>query len=108
MISGLDNSAIVNTAFDGHSTAMSALMTCTRFSGRGPNGPSLDQIVARRLRSENRFRSLQIGVSQESFGGAMQKNMSWAGPDRALPPEEIPHRLFDRVFGAKDEGWVRP
>jgi Protein of unknown function (DUF1552) len=37
----------------------------------------------------------------------MQKNMSWSGPDRALPPEEIPHRLFDRVFGAKDQGWVR-
>jgi hypothetical protein len=33
--------------------------------------------------------------------------MSWTGPDRALPPEEIPHRLFDRVFGAKDEGWVK-
>src|SRR5215210_6054377 len=69
VISGLDNSAIVNTAFDGHQTAMSALMTCTRFSGRGPNGPSIDQIVARKLQSESRFRSLQIGVSQESFGG---------------------------------------
>ena len=46
VISGLDNSAIVNTAFDGHSTAMSALMTCTRFSGRGPSGPSIDQMVA--------------------------------------------------------------
>src|SRR5438034_520919 len=40
VVSGLDNSAIVNTAFDGHSTAMSGLMTCTRFSGRGPGGPS--------------------------------------------------------------------
>jgi len=107
VISGLDNSAIVNTAFDGHSTAMSALMTCTRFSGRGPSGPSMDQVVARKIGSETRFRSLQIGVSQESFGGAMQKNMSWAGPDRPLPPEEIPHRLFDRLFGAKDEGWIR-
>ena len=28
--------------------------------------------------------------------------MSWAGPNRPLPPEEIPHRLFDRLFGAKD------
>src|SRR6202162_2716537 len=27
VLSGLDNSAIVNTAFDGHTTAMSALMT---------------------------------------------------------------------------------
>src|SRR6266700_3111233 len=107
IVSGLDNSAIVNTAFDGHSTAMSGLMTCTRFSGRGPSGPSIDQVVARRIGSETRFRSLQVGVSQECFGGAMQKNMSWTGPDRALPPEEIPHRLFDRVFGARDEGWVR-
>ncbi len=107
VVSGLDNSAIVNTAFDGHSTAMSALMTCTRFSGRGPSGASLDQLVAAKLGSDTRFRSLQIGVSQESFGGAMQKNMSWAGPDRPLPPEEIPHRLFDRLFGARDEGWVK-
>ena len=107
IVSGLDNSAIVNTAFDGHSTAMSALMTCTRFSGRGPSGPSIDQLVAAKIGSETRFRSLQIGVSQESFGGAMQKNMSWAGPDRPLPPEEIPHRLFDRLFGARDEGWVK-
>jgi hypothetical protein len=107
VVSGLDNSAIVNTAFDGHATAMSGLMTCTRYSGRGPGGASLDQALARKLGSETRFRSLQIGVSQESFGGSMHRNMSWSGPDRPLPPEEIPHRLFDRLFGAKDEGWVR-
>jgi hypothetical protein len=107
VLSGLDNSAIVNTAFDGHTTAMSALMTCTRYNGRGPGGPSLDQILAGKLGSESRFRSLQIGVSQECFGGAMQRNMSWAGADRSLPPEEVPHRLFDRLFGARDEGWVR-
>src|SRR5437868_1982634 len=107
VLSGLDNSAIVNTAFDGHATAMSGVMTCTRYSGRSPSGPSIDQTLASRLGSETRFRSLQVGVSQECFGGAMQKNMSWAGPDRALPPEEIPHRLFDRVFGAKDEGWIK-
>src|ERR1051325_453176 len=47
VISGLDNSAIVNTAFDGHATAMSAVMTCTRYSGRGPSGPSIDQVLAR-------------------------------------------------------------
>src|SRR5581483_10930018 len=76
-------------------------------SGRGPKGPSIDQILAGRMSADRRFHSLQIGVSQESYGGAMQKNMSWSGPDRALPPEEIPHRLFDRVFGAKDQGWIR-
>jgi hypothetical protein len=106
VLSGLDNSAVGNSAGDGHSTSMSALMTCTHYTGRSPGGPSVDQIIARKLAAETRFRSLQIGVSQESFGSAIHKNMSWAGPDRPLAPEEIPHRLFDRLFGAKDQGWV--
>ena len=67
VLSGLDNSAIVNTAFDGHATAMSGVMTCTRYSGRGPCGPSIDQVLAGKLGSETRFRSLQVGVSQESL-----------------------------------------
>src|SRR5712692_11161570 len=106
VLSGLDNSAVGNSAGDGHSTSMSALMTCTHSTGRSPGGASVDQIIARKLAAETRFRSLQIGVSLESFGSAIHKNMSWAGPDRPLPPEEIPHRLFDRLFGAKDQGWV--
>src|SRR5205823_14125349 len=63
-------------------------------------------VIAGRIGGNSRFRSLQIGVSQESFGGALQKNMSWAGPNRPLPPEEIPHRLFDRLFGARGLGWI--
>jgi hypothetical protein len=35
---------------------------------------------------------------------SMQRNMSWAGYERALPPEMIPHRLFDRLFGAQHSG----
>ena len=107
VLSGMDNSAVGNAAGDGHSTSMSALMTCTHYTGRSPGGPSVDQILARRMGDETRFRSLQVGVSQESFGSAIHKNMSWAGVDRPLPPEEIPHRLFERLFGAKDLGWIK-
>ena len=81
-------------------------MTGTPFTGRGPSGPSIDQVIAAKLGGDSRFRSLQIGVSQESFGESMQRNMSWAGYERALPPEMIPHRLFDRLFGEREEGWV--
>jgi hypothetical protein len=102
VLSGLDNAADRS----GHPTSMSALISCTAYTGRGPSGPSFDQILARRLGDNTRFRSVQVGVTQESFGGSIQKNMSWAGPDRPLPPEEIPHRLFDRLFGAKEEGWI--
>ena len=102
VLSGLDNTY----GGSGHPQSLCALMTCTRLGNNGPVGPSLDQTLAAKIGGNSRFHSLQIGVSQESFGGQLQKNMTWAGLNRPLPPEEIPHRLFDRLFGAKDLGWV--
>jgi len=107
VLSGLDNSAAALPGpGNGHHNSMSALVSCTTFTGRGAGGPSIDQAIAGRIGGESRFRSLQIGVSQESFGESIQRNMSWAGYDRALPPEMIPSKLFDRLFGAREEGWV--
>ena len=105
VLSGLDNAASGGQG-NGHTNSMSGLMTGTRFTGRGASGPSIDQVIASKLGGDSRFRSLQIGVAQESFGESMQRNMSWAGYERALPPEMIPHRLFDRLFGQREEGWV--
>ncbi len=105
VLSGVDNAAAKGMG-NGHTNSMSGLMTGTHFTGRGPSGPSIDQVIAAKLGDDSRFRSLQIGVSQESFGESMQRNMSWSGYERALPPEMIPHRLFDRLFGEREEGWV--
>jgi hypothetical protein len=109
VISGLDNAAAMIPGpgvGNGHHNSMAGLMTCTQFSGRGASGPSIDQVIAARIGGESRFRSLQIGVSQDSFGESIQRNMTWAGYEKALPPEMIPHRLFDRLFGAREEGWA--
>src|SRR5258706_740054 len=105
VLSGVDNAAAKGMG-NGHTNSMSGLMTGTPFTGRGPSGASIDQVIASKLGADSRFRSLQIGVSQESFGLSMQRNMSWAGYERALPPEMIPNRLFDRLFGQREEGWV--
>lgn len=105
VLSGVDNAAAKGMG-NGHTNSMSGLMTCTPFTGRGPSGASIDQAIAAKIGGETRFRSLQIGVAQESFGESMQRNMSWSGYERALPPEMIPHRLFDRLFGEREEGWV--
>src|SRR5689334_14682835 len=105
VLSGVDNAAAKGMG-NGHTNSMSGLMTGTPFTGRGPSGPSIDQVIAMKIGDESRFRSIQIGVSQESFGESMQRNMSWSGYERALPPEMIPHRLFDRLFGVQEEGWV--
>src|SRR6266481_1165381 len=108
VIAGLDSPAArLPGPGNSHYPSMSALVSGQPFTGRGAGGPSIDQVVARKLGEESRFRSLQIGVSQESFGESIQRNLSWSGRDRALPPEMIPHKLFDRIFGARDEGWVK-
>ncbi|HWC00481.1 MAG TPA: DUF1552 domain-containing protein [Bryobacteraceae bacterium] len=107
VITGLDNPAArLPGPGNDHHRSMSALVTGTSFTGHGAGGPSIDQVVAAKIGGESRFRSLQIGVSQESFGESIQRNMSWSGHDRALPPEMIPHKLFDRIFGVKDQSWV--
>ena len=107
VISGVDNvAARLNGQGNGHFSALCGLMTGTAFTGRGASGPSIDQILAAKIGTKSRFRSLQIGVAQESHGENVHRNMSWAGFERALPPEMIPHNLFDRLFGVRDEGWV--
>jgi len=108
VITGVDNYAAgMPGPGNGHHNSMSGLMSCTPFSGRGAGGPSIDQAIAAKIGGESRFRSLQIGVAQESFGESIQRNMSWSGYDRALPPEMLPDRLFDRLFGRREEGWVK-
>jgi hypothetical protein len=108
VITGLDNPAArMPGPGNDHHRSMSALMTGTQFTGRGAGGASIDQAIAAKIGGDSRFRSLQIGVSQESFGESVQRNMTWAGYDRALPPEMLPHKLFDRLFGARDLGWVK-
>lgn len=108
IITGLDSPAArLPGPGNSHYPSMSALLSGQVFTGRGAGGPSIDQAIAQQIGNETRFRSLQIGVSQESFGESIQRNMSWADRDRPLPPEMIPHRLFDRLFGSKEEHWVQ-
>ncbi len=107
IITGLDNPAArLPGPGNDHHRSMSALVTGTQFTGRGAGGPSIDQAIAAKVGGSSRFRSLQIGVSQESFGESVQRNMSWSGYDRPLPPEMLPHKLFDRLFGQREMGWV--
>ena len=107
VLSGVDNvAARLDGQGNGHFSALCGSMTGTAYTGRGAAGASIDQILAAKIGTKSRFRSLQVGVAQESHGENVHRNMTWAGYERALPPEMIPHNLFDRLFGVKDEGWV--
>jgi hypothetical protein len=107
VISGIDNpNARVTAPGNTHHKSMSALVSGAPYTGRGAGGASIDQLIAGAMRGESRFRSIQVGVCQESHGENIHRNLSWAGYDRALPPEMIPHNLFDRLFGVRDQGWT--
>ncbi len=107
VITGLDNPAArLPGPGNDHHRSMSALVSGTSYTGRGCAGPSIDQAIAARIGGDSRFRSIQVGVCQESHGESIQRNLSWSGYERSLPPEVIPHNLFDRLFGSKDLGWV--
>jgi hypothetical protein len=107
VISGLDNPAArISTTGNEHHRAMSGLFSGAAFTGRGAGGPSFDHVLSGHIGGKSRFQSLQIGVCQESHGDNIHRNLSWSGRDQALPPEMVPHDLFDRIFGVKDANWV--
>ena len=107
ILSGLDNpNGQTSGAGNGHQRSMSALVSGEKYSGIGAGGPSIDQVVAAKIGDDSRFDSLQVGVCRESFGSSMQRNMSWSEKNRALPPEVVPQKLFDRLFGKLDDGWI--
>src|SRR5258708_31772687 len=107
VLSGLDNQAATASGpGNGHHKAISGVATCTPFTGHGAGGPSIDQAIAAKIGRDSRFSSIQIGVSQESFGESIQRNMSWARYDRPLPPQMLPNELFDFLFGVHGEGCV--
>lgn len=63
---------------------------------RGERGsfstPSIDQVIAREIGGDTRFRSLELGAEPG-------EGLSYNGPDSRNPPERSPAALFERVFG---------
>ena len=82
-------------------------MTCTPFTGRGAGGASIDQAIAAKIGGESRFRSLQLGVAQESFGESIQRNMSWSGMRSRAAARNVTATASSTVFSAaREEGWI--
>jgi hypothetical protein len=79
------------------------------------NGISVDQIAARHIGAETRFRSIELGCDDSRTVGncdsgyscAYTNSLSWLGPTSPLPPETNPRLAFERLFGAFDAGLDR-
>jgi hypothetical protein len=74
------------------------------------NGPSMDQIVARKLGRDTQIASMELGLDQPSMVGgcdsgyacAYNNTMSWTGPKTPLPITVNPRTVFERMFGDGD------
>ena len=77
-------------------------------------GPSMDQILARKLGQETQLASLELalessdsaGTCSSAFSCAYTSTISWSGPSTPLPMEHNPRAVFERMFG--DSGSADP
>jgi Protein of unknown function (DUF1552) len=74
------------------------------------NGISIDQVAAKKLGSETRFASLELGMDGGGSAGgcdsgyscAYTRNISWSGPQTPMPKITSPQQVFDRLFAGVD------
>lgn len=65
------------------------------------NGVSVDQVAARHLGVDTRFRSLELsGGKEDGYGPGL--SLSWSEQGNPIPGETSPVALFDRLFGAPE------
>jgi hypothetical protein len=76
------------------------------------SGPSIDQIYAQHVGRETRLPSMQLCIENNSVSGgcgygyscAYTHTISWSSPTTPLPMEQSPRRVFQRMFGAEEQG----
>lgn len=80
------------------------------WEGCAPSGVSIDQVLARQLPRETRFRSLELGPTHNSINGgecggfpcAYLDNISWIDGSTPAARETNPGHAFDRLFAGLD------
>lgn len=83
----------------GHKRGMTTLATARPNAGEFGNGISIDQHIAAGIGDGTKFASLQFGVrSQSYYTGSGHVYLSYSGPQKPIPAEDNPEKMFSRVF----------
>lgn len=116
VVSGLNNynaDALGDGAGD-HARAGAAFLSCSHPKKTGGSdiyaGVSVDQLLAQKIGSATRLKSLEVGLDDNRTVGhcdsgyscAYTNSLSWKSPTTPLPPEASPRQLFERLFGDFD------
>jgi hypothetical protein len=99
VISGLEGKLVVSGSE--HPTGSAAATTASPVSGVAVQAPSIDQIVADTIAGDAPFRSIEVGVTPATPGGAPDSlhTVSHNGPNSRNNPEFDPKAVFSRLFG---------
>ncbi len=76
-----------------HGSGPAGLLTGAALKNDAYVAPTVDQVIARELGGETRFRSREGGVQRST------RSLSYATPPQMNPIETSPARLFERLFG---------
>ncbi len=75
-------------------------------------GISVDQVAANAVADQTRFASLELSTSgvrksgqcDSGYSCAYQFNLSWRSENQPMTPESKPRAVFERLFGAGNQG----
>ncbi|MBK8261940.1 MAG: DUF1552 domain-containing protein [Nannocystis sp.] len=84
---------------DNHEGGMAAMLTNQGSLADVSAGMSVDQYIAKELKADTRFTSLELGVQTSAWGGSTQTRMSYAGPGAFVTPDDNPAQVYTRLFG---------
>jgi hypothetical protein len=93
---------------NGHNVGMTNLLTARRFLkekdtqfgaiGWGADA-TIDQVIAGKVGQSTKFASLQFGVQTfKSYGANAYSYISYAGPQKPVPNEDDPVKMWNRIF----------
>jgi hypothetical protein len=111
-LTGLNNSAAINSPGAAHAMGTGTVMTGTTIPDLIgiKNNISLDQRLVELMAPATRFKSLQWSAGEPGpcdVGGAScayTQSISWAGPGKPLIPTIDPAAAFKRAFGGGTDG----
>ncbi len=110
---GLNMISARNGLGDGHQTGMGHMLTGREllegdmFEGGGGSGRvgwaggiSIDQEIANKIGTNNKLKSLELGV--QVHGATIWSRMSYLGANQPIPPQNDPREVYGRLFGDLD------